>query len=182
MTNMAKPRVLIVGDYMWPWYQEVCAVALEKMGCEVVRFGWFDDFRHWRKGHSEPVYHSLWHRIQYRLHTGPTVWKICRRLKPQATLVRPDIVWFYNVQLIAPSIVKALKTSLPNAIFVQYANDNPFSSAAKLGLWRNYLNSIPQFDIHFSYRLNNIADYQRCGAQSCCSAAAARSRAPSAAP
>ena len=163
---MPMPRVLIVGDYMWPWYQEVCATALEKHGCEVVRFGWFDDFRHRREGRSEPFYHSLWHRIQYRLHTGPTVWQIYRRLKRQAAAVRPDIVWFYNVQLIAPSVVKALKTALPNAIFVQYANDNPFSAAAKPGLWRNYLSSIPLFDVHFSYRLNNIADYQRFGAQS----------------
>ncbi len=151
---------------MWPWYQEVCAAALEKLGCEVVRFGWFDDFSHWREGHSEPFYHSVWHRIQYRLQNGPTVWKVCRRLKRTAVSVRPDIVWFYNVQLIAPSVVKGLRKALPNATFVQYSNDNPFSVDAKIGLWRNYLNSITDFDIHFSYRSINIRDYQRCGAQS----------------
>lgn len=164
--NMSKPRILIVGDYMWPWYQEVCATALENLGCEVLRFGWFDDFWRWQEGRSEPFYHSLWHRIQYRLHTGPTVWQISRRLKRQAVAVQPDIIWFYNVQLIEPNVVKSLKKALPNAIFVQYANDNPFSAAAKPGLWRNYLSSIPLFDVHFSYRLNNIVDYQRCGAQS----------------
>ncbi|MBU3542206.1 glycosyltransferase [Polynucleobacter sp. MWH-Loch1C5] len=151
---------------MWPWYQDVCAGALEKLGCEVVRFGWFDDFRHWREGYSEPFYHSLWHRIQYRLHTGPAVWRVYRRLKRVAVSVQPDIIWFYNVQLIAPNVVKELKQTLPTATFVQYANDNPFSSAAKPWLWRNYLNSIPLFDVHFSYRLNNIANYQLAGAQS----------------
>lgn len=167
LTDTPKPRILIVGDYMWPWYQEVCATALEKLGCEVSRFGWFDDFRYWKEGRSEPFYHSLWHRIQYRLRTGPAVWRVYRRLLRYATVAQPpDVVWFYNVQLISPLVVKALKKALPKAIFVQYANDNPFSAAAKPGLWRHYLNSILLFNIHFSYRLNNISDYQRYGATS----------------
>jgi spore maturation protein CgeB len=163
---MSKPRILIVGDYMWPWYQEACATALENIGCEVLRFGWFDDFWRWQEGRSEPHYNSIWNRIQYRLHTGPIVWKITRRLKDLAISQRPDIIWYYNVQLINSDAVKSLKKALPNTIFVQYANDNPFSAAAKPGLWRNYLNCIPLFDVHFSYRLNNFVDYQRCGAQS----------------
>lgn len=162
----SKPRLLLVGDYMWPWYQEVCAAALERCGCEVVRFGWFDDFRHWRERRSEPFYHSLWHRIQYRLRTGPTVWRVYRRLLRVAKATQPEVVWFYNVQLIAPGVVRALKKVLPRATFVQYANDNPFSATAKPGLWRHYLRSIPLFDVHFSYRMNNISDYQRHGAKS----------------
>ena len=161
-----RPRIMLVGDYMWPWYQEVCATALERHGCDVVRFGWFDDFRHWREGHSEPFYHSLWHRIQYRLRTGPTVWRVYRHLLQVAEEAQPEVVWFYNVQLISPRMVKALKNTLPDATFVQYANDNPFSSSAKPGLWRHYLASIPLFDVHFSYRHNNIANYKRYGAKS----------------
>lgn len=159
-------RVLLVGEYMWPWYQDACADALEHQGCMVERFGWLDDFRHWREGRSEPFYHSLWHRIQYRLRLGPAVWRINRRLLRTARRFQPDIVWFYNVQLIAPSVIKALRRALPDATFVQYANDNPFSAAARPGLWRHYLNSIPLFDMHFSYRHNNLADYRRRGAQS----------------
>lgn len=166
LVKIPTPRILIVGDYMWPWYQEACATALENLGCEVTRFSWFHDFWRWREGFSEPSYRSLWHRFQYRLHTGPTVWQVCRRLKNQAIAEQPDIIWFYNVQLIPPNIIKALKKVLPDTLFAQYANDNPFSSAAKSGLWRNYLLSIPLFDVHFSYRLNNILDYQQYGAKS----------------
>ncbi len=151
---------------MWPWYQEACANALEHHSCVVERFGWFDDFWHWCEGHSEPFYHSLWHRIQYRLRLGPAVWRVNRRLLRVARHYKPDIVWFYNVQLIAPDVVTKLRRALPAATFVQYANDNPFSAAARLGLWRHYLNSIPLFDIHFSYRHNNFADYQRHGVKS----------------
>ena len=166
MFNGRAPRIMLVGDYMWPWYQDACADALEHHGCVVERFGWFHDFRHWRNGHSEPFYHSLSHRIQYRLRWGPRVWQVNRRLIHEAKTFRPDIVWFYNVQLIAPGVVKELRRVLPGTIFVQYANDNPFSEAAKPGLWRHYLNSIPFFDVHFSYRHNNIVDYQRHGARS----------------
>jgi spore maturation protein CgeB len=161
-------RVLLVGEYMWPWYQDACADALEHYGCVVERFGWNGDFRHWREGCSEPFYNSLWHRIQYRLRQGPVVWRIYRRLVRVARQFQPDIVWFYNVQLIAPFVViKAMRRMVPDATFVQYANDNPFSpAAARPGLWRHYLNSIPLFDIHFSYRHNNLADYRCRGARS----------------
>jgi len=162
----SAPRIMLVGDYMWPWYQDACADALERYGCTVKRFGWFRDFRHWRDGHSEPFYHSISHRIQYRLRLGPTVWRVKRRLIYEATHFRPDIIWFYNVQLIAPGVVEELRRVLPDTTFAQYANDNPFSQAAKPGLWRHHLNSIPLFDVHFSYRHNNNADYQRYGAKS----------------
>ena len=163
---MEKPRILLVGDYSWPWYQEICATALEHNGCEVERFGWFDDFRYWREGHSEPFYHSFWHRIQYRLHTGPTVWRVYRRLVRRAVSFQPNVVWFYNVQLISPRVVKALKKSLPETIFAQYANDNPFSTSAKPGLWRHFLKSITLFDMHFVFRYSDIVSYQHYGSAS----------------
>lgn len=157
------PRILLVGDYMWPWYQEACAEALETHGCKVERFGWCDDFRHWLPERSEPVYHSLSHRVQHRLQFGPVVWKVNQRLIKAAEWINPDIVWFFNVQLISSATVKKLRRLLPNATFCQYANDNPFSRAAKPSLWRNYLASIGYFDLHFSYRRNNIVDYRRYG-------------------
>ena len=143
-------RILLLGDFIWPWYQEACAIALEKQGCEVERFGWLDDFKYWKPGYTEPFYHSLFHRIQFRLLSGPVVWKVNRRLVAVCEHFKPDIVWFYNVQIISPNTVKKLQQLLPDTIFCQYANDNPFSESAIRGLWRNFLASIPYFDIHFS--------------------------------
>jgi hypothetical protein len=151
---------------MWPWYHEVCAQTLESLGYDVDRFGWIDDFHYWREDSSEPFYHSYWHRIQAHFHTGPIVWRIEKRLLQRAKNSEPDIIWFYNVQLISPAVVKSLKQILPKAIFVQYANDNPFSTSANPGLWQNYLDSIPLFDMHFSYRINNLEDYIKRGAKS----------------
>lgn len=163
--NGVGQRVLLVGDYMWPWYQDACADALESHGCVVERFGWLHDFHHWIEGGSEPVYHSLWHRVQYRLRFGPAVSRVNQRLIGIAKKFKPDIVWFYNVQLITVATVKKLRKLLPEAVFVQYANDNPFSEAVKPGLWRNYLASIPYFDIHCVFRHSNISHYQNLGSK-----------------
>jgi len=158
-------KIIIVGDYMWDWYQEACARALELLGCNVKRFGWFDDFRFFIKGISEPIYHSIWHRIQYRLSYGPIVWGINQRLISQSKKIKPDIIWFYNVTLISPRTLKKLRKSLPDTVFVQYSNDNPFSKNAKSSIWRNYINNIRYFDIHFAFRKSNLMDYKKYGSR-----------------
>jgi spore maturation protein CgeB len=160
-----KIKILVVGDFMWPWYQDSCSDALENLGCSVERFGWFKDFRYWVENKSEPKFHSFFHRIQYRFHFGPIVWKVKRNLLIRSKKFQPDIVWFYNVKLISPDIIKKLKKELSNSIFVQYSNDNPFSKSAKSGIWKNYLNSIPLFDKHFVYRYQNFQDYKNFGSQ-----------------
>jgi spore maturation protein CgeB len=162
---MTKTRIMIVGDYMWPWYQEACANALEQLDCEVDRFGWNEDFYFWKKGYSEPFYYSFWHRLQARFHFGPLVWKISKKLLNRIKEFQPDIIWFYNVQLISSTVIKSIRKTMPNAILIQYANDNPFSKKAKSGLWRNFIKSIPLFDLHFSYRHNNRQDYLNHGAK-----------------
>ena len=166
MPNTAGKRILLVGDYMWPWYQDACADALEFHGCVVRRFGWLDDFHKFVDGQSEPLYHSLWHRIQYRLRFGPVPSRVSSRLIKTAHQFNPDIVWFYNVSLISASKVKELRILCPDAILVQYSNDNPFSKPAKIGLWRKYIASIPYFDVHCVFRNSNISDYTKLGAQS----------------
>lgn len=165
--NTAGPKILLVGEYQWFWYQEACALALEQLGCTVTRFGWLDDFRYWPKGRTEPAFHSYLHRLQYGLRKGPVVSRINRRLLQQATAADPDIVWFYNVNHIAADTVRKLRTILPNAVFAQYSNDNPFTSQMRRGFWTNYLQSIPHFDLHFSYRSSNLADLKSHGAKDC---------------
>jgi spore maturation protein CgeB len=160
-----ESRILLVGEYMWPWYQEACAQALEFHGCKVDRFGWVEDFWKWIDGRSEPVYLSMWLRLQYRLRFGPKVRKVNERLITLAKKTNPNIIWFYNVDMISYTTVKKLREILPTATFCQFSNDNPFSSAARPGLWRQYLKSINYFDIHFVFRHCNIFDYKRFGSK-----------------
>lgn len=157
-----SPKILLVGDFAWPWYQEACALSLEHHGCIVTRFGWVSDFNRWVS--AIPVYRSIFHRIQFRLRSGPVVWGINRRLIKAAVEQNPDIVWFYNATLISPKVVREMRVLLPNAVFCQYSNDNPFSKTAGYGFWSHYLKSSKYFDLHFAFRHRNLADYQRLGA------------------
>jgi hypothetical protein len=157
-------KILLVGDFTWPWYEEACAKALEVRGCKVERFGWVNKFKRWLPGKTEPVYRSILHRIQFRLFFGPTVWEVERELHALASKFKPDVIWFYNVQLISARTVGKMRRSLPTTVFCQYSNDNPFSKEAKPLLWRNYLASIKLFHIHFAYRQSNITDYINFGA------------------
>ncbi len=158
-------RILVVGDFMWPWYQEACSLALESNGNVVERFGWFDEFRYWISGKTEPKYHSFFHRLQYRFSFGPIIWSLEKKLMTRIIDFNPDVIWFFNVKIISYQIVRKIKTNLPNSILVQYSNDNPFSEHVKIGIWKKYLKSIPFFDFHFAYRLNNIDDYIKHGAR-----------------
>jgi spore maturation protein CgeB len=158
-------KVLIVGDYMWPWYQEVCAKAIEDQGHHVCRYGWFSDFWTLDPQSNSVAYHSLRHRIEYRLGFGPTVSKVENGLIKAAIEFQPTIIWFYNVNLLGPRAVKRLRQALPDTILVQYANDDPFSVKAKRGVWTNFIKSIPFFDFHFAYRHSNIIELKSRGAK-----------------
>lgn len=158
-------KVLLVGEYAWPWYQEACARALESLGCQVIRFGWLDRFKKWLPGKSEPVYRTFAHRVQYRLLLGPIPWRINAELIRMAATEHPDIIWFYNVQLITATTVQRLKKILPKAILCQYVNDNPFSPNARASMWRHFKRSIPYFNLHFTYRQSNINEFIKAGAR-----------------
>ena len=62
-----SPKILLLGDFSWPMYQEACAFSLEELGCEVTRFGWLDDFRVTKDGVTVPCLSFIVHLLQYRL-------------------------------------------------------------------------------------------------------------------
>ena len=158
-------KIMLVGEYAWPWYQEACARALEYSGCQVIRFGWFERFKKWLPGKGEPVFLSFDRRMQYRFLLGPQILGINQDLKKVALREKPDVIWFYNVQLVYPQTVSSLRELLPKTIFCQYTNDNPFATEVPRSIWRHFINSIPLFDLHFAYRKDNIPDFKRSGAK-----------------
>jgi spore maturation protein CgeB len=158
-------KILLIGAYDWPWYQEACAHALECLGHKVVRFAWLERFKKWQSNKVEPVYRSIWHRIQYRFIIGPIIRNINIELIEIATNEKPDVIWFYNVNIVSPLTLKKLRKLVPDAVFCQYSNDNPFSLLARKSMWRHYIASIPFFDLHHAYRVDNIEDYFKFRAQ-----------------
>ena len=160
---MMSKSFLIVGEGIWPWYMGATADALRRLGYSVEEFSWASVFKEWTEGDVEPQHKSLSHRVQERLGAGPLVGKINRSLLKTAGMTCPEFVLFYNVRLITPRTMRRLRLLLPNSVFGQFANDNPFSERASFGYWRNFLRSIPYFDLHFAYRLENLEDYKAHG-------------------
>lgn len=165
MARIENKKILIVGDYMWPWYQKICSQTLNEIGYETLDFGYAYRFFRFKINDNNPTYKSFFHRIQYRFNEGPLVWSINNELIKKAILFKPGIIWFYNVKLIGPSVLRKLRRKLPNTKFIQYSNDNPFSLENKKFIWYKFLKSIKYFDMHFSYRNENISDFKRFGSK-----------------
>ena len=163
---MGQPkRFLVVGEGIWPWYVTAASDALRQLGYDVHEFHWADTFKEFSPNEIEPHYRSQRHRVEERLGFGPIVTNLNRNLVHKAASVLPDYILFYNVRLVHARTVRTLRALLPNSVFGQYANDNPFSSRASVGYWHHFKSSIPLFDLHFAYRLENLEDYRRRGAR-----------------
>ena len=166
MTLNARPDIIIVGHWMWPWHQEACARALTELGCRVERFSWLEDFYRWVPGQVEPVYKSFWARLQNRFLAGPAMAAINQRLIKTAVALNPAVIWFYNCTHIFPGTIRRLHQLLPRTVLAQYANDNPFGAHVKPDYWRHLKNSIPEFDVHFIFRPSNEPEFRQAGAKS----------------
>ena len=163
---MGQPkRFLVVGEGIWPWYMTAASDALRQLGYDVHEFHWADAFKEFSPHEVEPHHRSQRHRVEERLGYGPIVNRLNRDLVSKTKSLLPDYVLFYNVRLVHARTVKTLRTLVPRAIFGQYANDNPFSDRASFGYWQHFKRSVPLFDLHFAYRLENREDYSRRGAR-----------------
>jgi len=158
-------RILIAGEWVWPWYEEACGDALVKLGHEVQRFSWVERFRSFKVGDVEPQYFSRYREIQNRLILGPIVSALNKELLKTLEEFRPHMVLGYRATHIFPATLRKIKRRHPELALVQYCNDDPFSSRANPILWRHLKHAIPFYDVHFVYRHHNIDDFKRCGAK-----------------
>lgn len=158
-------KIVLVGSWMWGWYQEACADALRSLGCEVEPFSCFHYFSRWVDTQPEAVYKSIWAGFQNKYLVGPTLYRLNWDLVNMVQRTQPDIVWFYNCTHIFPSTLRRIKKLLPDIQLVQYANDNPFSRTARRSYWRHLIAGIPYFDLNLVFRHSNFDDFYRAGAK-----------------
>lgn len=157
-------KILVVGDYSWPWYQDACVKSLLSLGYDAQGFGWSHYFQHSANNLSGSIY-AKFLRAQNKFKWGPVIHLINRRLIQKILEYRPKVIFFYNVQLIYAKTIQEIKRILPNTVLCQYANDNPFRRQASKLNWRHFVQSLPFFDIHFVYRSSNLDDFKSHGAQ-----------------
>ncbi len=156
-------RILVAGEWRWPWYQEAFADALGSLGHEACPFGWAELFYDGLGGDREPHFKNIVSRLQNRLLLGPLVSRLNRRLVNAVDRLRPDIVLLYNAHHVLSRTLRKIKRVSPDMVIAQYLNDNPFSDNAAAFLWRHVKRSIPLCDVHFIYRHANAEPIRRHG-------------------
>jgi spore maturation protein CgeB len=159
-------KVLIAGDWHSTVHEEPAAAALERLGCEVVRFPWHGYF----DSTTAPASRTgrvtqLGARIQNRLLLGPRLSRMNKDLAERARAAEPDFILLYRASHVTPGCLQAIRAALPKTIIVTYNNDDPFAPGYSSWLWRHFKASVRLCDLVLSYRPGNLEDYVRAGAR-----------------
>lgn len=78
----------------------------------------------------------------------------------------PDIVWIEKAVLLRPETIRQARRIVPEAVFVSYQTDNPFGQRSnEIPLWRRFVACIPEYDVHFVFRPDEVHTYVVHGAR-----------------
>lgn len=157
-------KVLIVGDWHSDLHEEELLKSFIRLGYQASSFKWFEYLQVPTSGKNLPK--GIFNRFQSKFLTGPAISAINRDLRRKAFQESPDIIFVYRGSHILPRTLSAIKSSLPTCRMIGYNNDDPFSPRQPRHYWRHFVASIPIYDLVLAYRLNNLCDYSRAGAQS----------------
>lgn len=155
-------RVLLAGNYQFPWYEQACANALECLGNDVIRFSW------------KNFYASFPGKIEeYLALDGPATWSANRALERTVAAIQPDMVVVWRGNHIGAPCLNNIRKQSPQCLIASYNNDDPFgprysSNAAPINhrrLWNRFKEAIPAYDLNFVYRPTNVAEYLDAGAR-----------------
>jgi len=154
--------MILVGDFGYYFYEPAFANSLRKIGIEVVEY---------KTSYSNFIFSFLFKIENYLSIIGPVTFLLYYRLQKLSYSIQPDVIFFWRPTQITPTILSSLNKYYPDALLVSYNNDNPFGKQYKLRnyrlsiLWRNFIKSIPAFDINIVYRNANIFDYNKAGSK-----------------
>jgi len=157
-------KIMVVGEFMWPWYQQSVVNALRQIGHNVTIFSWLSFFMQWKMKKSEPEFKNFYMKFQHRFNFGPTINLINQMLIHRIKNDKPDIIFFYNVKLINKKTIIKIKSDFPKVVICQYSNDNPFIEG-KFMMWKKYLETIKYFDFTFAARNSDFVNYKNKGAK-----------------
>ncbi|PCJ22114.1 MAG: hypothetical protein COB04_01290 [Gammaproteobacteria bacterium] len=156
-------KIVIAGDWHSNIHEEPLANALESLGKQVVRFKWHEYF-------STSDETSMVKKIRLKFEAyfsfGLSVRSINKSLLKTVENESPDLVFIYRPNLISKNTIESIKAFGRRTWVVSYNNDDPFSSLYPWYTWARYKRSIKSYDLLFSYRPNNVADYYAYGAKS----------------
>ena len=152
-------KILIVGEWAWPIYEESFAAGLRECGVEVCQFT------------TSTFFNGLSGRIQKTIpFTGSRLIQLNRLMIAAASTHNPDLVLFWRPTHILPkTIIQLSKMGYKTA---SYNNDDPFGPKVHGNvpwhhhfLWYWYLRCLPYFNFNFFYRQINCLEAKQIGAK-----------------
>jgi len=147
-------KILQVGEFLVPQYDEAIAKGFEALGHEVLRF----------KAGSRVRNVGYINKIQNRLLFGPNYFSLWKDLLVTAKNFLPDIIYFRRPLEYPRSFLKKLKRTT-GAVMVEFMNDDPFGPDKNKHWFRYYKHTIDLFDIHFAFRELNMNEFYAHGAK-----------------
>jgi len=151
-------KILIVGAWAWPQYEEAFAYGLRENGHEVTALA----ITHFFSG--------FWGRMQQAIpFPGLALLRINRAVIKAVKKQAPDLVLFWRPTHILPATVRIL--SRKRVLLASYNNDDPFGPKLHgkapwhhAFLWHWYIRCLPLFNYNFFYRSINCAEARAIGA------------------
>nr|WP_321404155.1 glycosyltransferase [uncultured Desulfobacter sp.] len=159
-----KLKILIAGDWHSELHEQAVYNALRGLGHDVHKFAWCEYFSNKRRG-AYGVLRSLSNRLQNKYIVGGAVRQINSDFIQQIKSVRPNLVFIYRGTHIWPNSISIIKKFDSSIIVVGYNNDDPFSQGYSKWFWRNFVKSIPLYDMTLAYRQRNLDDFIKAGAK-----------------
>jgi spore maturation protein CgeB len=150
-------RILVVGDGHSVIHEIAVARAFRELGHQVEEFHWHAYFA------SVNTFSRLLCRAQNKYIIGPRVRRINDDLLAMAVRFAPHLIFIYRGTHVRPATIAAIQAKVVGCKVLGYNNDNPFSPAYPVYLWRNFLAAVPLYDAVFAYRHSNIEPLRRLG-------------------
>lgn len=143
-TGPRAHRVLLVGGWDVPYYEQAMADGLRACGAEVMPF----EIRRF-------LPNDLWTRLEKKALCGPRISRLNRELLNAVAEHTPDIVFLFLPLYIYPSTVARIRERF-GALVISHNHDNPYEDGHRFLLWRNYHAVIRHCDVNFTSRPTSV--------------------------
>jgi spore maturation protein CgeB len=145
-------KIMIVGTWVWPQYEQAFARGLRDSGVEVSSVSTSNFFK------------GFLGRIQQAIPLpGNLISTLNRTVIAAAETQQPDLVLFWRPTHVLPKTITIIKSM--GITTVSYNNDDPFGPKEQNNvpwhhhfLWYWYIKCLPHFNYNFFYRKINIAE------------------------
>lgn len=149
-------KICVVGDFRHPIHEIGYVKAFKELKIEVATFS----FSKYFLPSSNIIFKKL-NNFQEKYLVGftPLIIHIAFLIQLKK-FKEPTTLFFYRTRILNPIF---FKKSLKKHTIIIYNNDDPFSSKYPKNYWKNYFELVKYSNHIFSYRKNNINQYQKLG-------------------